>query len=132
MFRTTAEEFLEQVQNPTFDINQLNLYDIINIVQTSGGALTDILPSYIDSTLNLQNCQNLTHLPDNLEIKYYLHLGGCKNIRFLPKGLKVHGNLFMSWTNIEYLPDDLYVGGRIDYHGNPYIKVPKGKGWYDK
>ena len=71
------------------------------------------LPDDIQVNTIIASYSKLKMLPNNLNLNGSLILNGNGNMRELPKGLKIHGELDIRFTNINYLPDDLIVDGNI-------------------
>jgi hypothetical protein len=71
------------------------------------------LPEDLDvSGLRLQNCPNLSSLPNGLKvIKRSLSLQFCSTLASLPEGLEIGEYLYLSWCyGLESLPKGLKVG----------------------
>ena len=80
----------------------------------------------IEGNLNLENCKNLTSLPEGLEVGGDLDLSGS-GIETLPKDLKVGATLDLSYSDIRTLPEGLEVGGSLWLIGCWLItSLPKG------
>lgn len=54
-----------------------------------------------------------------------LDLGGVE-LTHLPAGLKVGGNLYLSFSKITQLPTGLEVGGNLKLHNTPITQLPEG------
>jgi hypothetical protein len=69
----------------------------------------------VRGTLDLDNCKNLTSLPDGLYVRGNLYLENCKSLKSLPDGLEVEGpylNL-INCTNLTSLPNNFKFGGDL-------------------
>lgn len=56
---------------------------------------------------------NIASLPDGLVIEGNLDLVGVKSVKSLPGGLVVKGDLFLAYSGVTTLPEDLQVDWRI-------------------
>ena len=101
--------------------NVLNLRDCTNIA---------LLPEdlKIGGGLQLENCLNLVSFPENLVLgDEGLYINNCPKLTTLPNGLRIEGELAMRSEddknlNITHLPDDLFVGGKLDISGCSRLK----------
>jgi Leucine-rich repeat (LRR) protein len=65
-------------------------------------------------------------LPDNLHVRGRLDLAFCENLTSLPTGLKVDGDLILTFAKITSLPDNLQVGKYLDLGNTKITSLPKG------
>ena len=65
---------------------------------------------------------NIRKLPKYLHVTSYLSLNNCNQITELPDNLYVGHNLFLIETSIEELPDNLYVGRKLFIGNTPLAK----------
>ena len=76
---------------------------------------------YTTNYLNLDNCKQLTELPEKLYVGGSLYLNDS-SITELPKKLFVGGSLDLNKTNITELPNNLYVGINLFINNTPLAK----------
>src|SRR5688572_1796893 len=62
--------------------------------------------------LNLQNCKNLTHLPQNLDVKR-LNISDCEALHTLPLGLKSY-EVLAQRSGLREIRDGIEVDYRLD------------------
>ena len=74
---------------------------------------------YVNGSLILIDCKQLTELPIKLHVDGYLGLRGCKQLTKLPDNLYVRDYLSVRETNIEDIPNNLYVGGDFNVGDTP-------------
>ena len=76
--------------------------------------------------LIITNCPNFISLPEKLVVGGCLKIKNCPKLTTLPKGLRIEKDFILSseqeeggTLNIKKLPDDLFVGGKLDssYYG---------------
>ena len=72
----------------------------------------------VDGDLDLSN-SSITSLGDNISVKGNLDLYMCENLISLGDNLSVGDNLRLSYTPIEYLPDNLVVKGTVYIYKTP-------------
>ena len=77
---------------------------------------------FVDGNLYLDGCQYLTELPNELYVEHSLGLRYCKQLTELPDDLHVGGSLDLVGTNIEKLPNNLYVGVNLYINNTPLAK----------
>ena len=77
---------------------------------------------YVGGWLDLKGCERLKKLPNLLDVTYGLNLSGCKQITELPDNLYAKGSLGLDGTNIEKLPNNLYVGINLYINNTPLAK----------
>ena len=65
---------------------------------------------------------NIRKLPKYLYVTSYLSLNNCNQITELPDGLHVDQSLMIIGTSIEEIPDNLYVNGDIYIYDTPLAK----------
>jgi hypothetical protein len=65
------------------------------------------------------NYSKIKKLPNDLYVEGSLGLQDCRQLTKLPDKLYVGGDLFLTHSNITKLPDDLYVGGVLDIRDTP-------------
>ena len=70
------------------------------------------------SNLNLIR-SNITKLPNDLYVGGDLWLNNCKQLTELPDNLYVVNNLTLSYTNISEIPNNLYVGTHLFIYDTP-------------
>ena len=99
----------------------------------------------VDGDLDLNHCEGLAYLPDNLSVQsanlsgctslkalpegFYaegvLSLGGCTSLVKLPDGLMLAGFLSCSGcTALTHIPEDLSVTGDVDLRGCTALEYP--------
>ena len=69
---------------------------------------------------------NITYLPEGLKVSGNLNISYTPKLKTLPSDLDVKGNIYLEGSNIASLPEGLKVGGDLDL---AYIKItslPKG------
>ena len=81
----------------------------------------------VSGNLDLYKCTSLTSLPDNLKVGGVLNLGYCKSLTSIGDNLKVGGNIDLYYCkNLTSLPGTLYVKGNIyvdeTFNANAYRK----------
>jgi hypothetical protein len=81
------------------------------------------LPKSITS-LNIEFCSQLTHLPNSLHLKY-LWLSNCYSLPHLPAGLVVDTLIIDFCENLHELPDDLVVLSRLQMTGMNIQQMPE-------
>jgi hypothetical protein len=64
--------------------------------------------------LDVSRCANLEALPDGLEVDLGLIAPGCLGLRTLPEGLSLRGDLDLSGSGLERLPERLAVLGVVN------------------
>ena len=81
------------------------------------------LPNSIECiNLSFRNCTSLSsiRIPDSIKIVRALNLP----IKSLPKGLKVHGSIDASSTQLSSLPEGLKLGGYLNVSNTPITQLP--------
>jgi hypothetical protein len=89
-----------------------------------GGTNIKKLPNdlYVDGSLSLYGCEQLTKLPDNLYVDGSLSLYDCKQLTELPDKLYVRDSLNIRETNIQDIPNNLDVGWILYIRNTPLAK----------
>ena len=59
----------------------------------------------VGRNLYLENCTNLTSLPEGLKVYGKLDLRNCTSLKSLPKGLEVYNNLVIHNSGLAKLSD---------------------------
>lgn len=68
----------------------------------------------VKGDLDLEDCTDLTALPEKLSVKGDLKLNRCSRLKALPENLSVGGNLTLrNCSHLKALPENLSVGGDL-------------------
>jgi len=69
---------------------------------------------YYDNFIDLENCTDLTELPDGLTVKNYLCINGCTGLMKLPDNMTVGRDFYLNdCVNLTSLPHGLTVKGSM-------------------
>ncbi|WP_272699458.1 hypothetical protein [Desulfovibrio sp. Fe33] len=94
--------------------SSLTLPDVLEVrgkLDVSGTDLVALPDGLAAGYIDARYCENLSRIGSVKAGK--LNLRGCVNLTGLPSGLKVAGDLDLSMTRIDRLPDDLEVDGDL-------------------
>jgi hypothetical protein len=69
---------------------------------------------------------NITYLPEGLKISGNLNISYTPKLKSLPSDLDVKGDIYLEGSNITSLPEDLQVGGDLDLAYTKITSLPKG------
>ena len=69
---------------------------------------------------------NITYLPEGLKVSGNLNISYTPKLKSLPSDLDVKGNIYLEGSNITSLPEDLQVGGDLDLSDTQVKLLPKG------
>jgi len=67
----------------------------------------------VEGDLKLSSCINLTSLGNLKKVKGYLNLYGCLDLTSLGNLREVKGGCYLSYTGINYIPEDVVIIGNI-------------------
>ncbi len=74
---------------------------------------------YVDGNFMMLSGEKITELPDRLFVMGFLQLAIDHKILKYPKVLFVEGALFLTYTNIAELPNQIFVGEDLLIQGTP-------------
>jgi hypothetical protein len=74
---------------------------------------------YVDGNFMMLSGEKITELPDRLFVMGFLQLAINHKILKYPKTLFVEGALFLTYTNIAELPNQIFVGEDLLIQGTP-------------
>jgi hypothetical protein len=85
---------------------------------------------FTDDELNIKGNldlfeENITYIPEGLKVEGDLNLESCKRLKSLPDNLYVGGKLNLEGTNIKQIPKGLYVGDDFILVGLEIKSLPK-------
>jgi hypothetical protein len=85
---------------------------------------------FTDDELNIKGDldlfeENITYIPEGLKVEGDLNLESCKRLKSLPDNLYVGGKLNLEGTNIKQIPKGLYVGDDFILVGLEIKSLPK-------
>jgi hypothetical protein len=69
---------------------------------------------------------NITYLPEGLKVSGNLNISYTPKLKSLPSDLDVKGNIYLEGSNIGSLPEGLKVGGDLDLAYTKITSLPKG------
>ena len=69
---------------------------------------------------------NITYLPEGLKISGNLNISYTPKLKSLPSDLDVKGDIYLEGSNITLLPEGLEVGGDLDLAYTKITSLPKG------
>jgi hypothetical protein len=69
---------------------------------------------------------NITYLPEGLKVSGNLNISYTPKLKSLPSDLDVKGNIYLEGSNIASLPEGLKVGGDLDLAYTKITSLPKG------
>ena len=69
---------------------------------------------------------NITYLPEGLKVSGNLNISYTPKLKTLPSDLDVKGNIYLEGSNIGSLPEGLKVGGDLDLAYTKITSLPKG------
>jgi hypothetical protein len=86
--------------------------------------------TFTDDELNIKGDldlfeENITYIPEGLKVEGDLNLESCKRLKSLPDNLYVGGKLNLEGTNIKQIPKGLYVGDDFILVGLEIKSLPK-------
>ncbi len=100
--------------------------NIVHGMYSIRGTQVTSLPEQLKVGDMLLLCDNLIEtLPKNIKVGTDILLDGCKSLKYLPDGLKVNGDLDLSYTSIKELPKGLIVKGNLSIMGTPITSLPE-------
>jgi hypothetical protein len=85
---------------------------------------------FTDDELNIKGNldlfeENITYIPEGLKVEGDLNLESCKRLKSLPDNLYIGGKLNLEGTNIKQIPKGLYVGDDFILVGLEIKSLPK-------
>ena len=69
---------------------------------------------------------NITYLPEGLKVSGNLNISYTPKLKSLPSDLDVKGDIYLEGSNIASLPEGLEVGGDLDLAYTKITSLPKG------
>ena len=114
---------VEKLENHPDDTQYMYESDLFLINSNISKLPNDL---YVDGSLELINCQQLTQLPIKLHVEDDLRIYNCAQITELPNDLYVGGDYLdlRKLKNLIYLPNNLYIKGDLYLDKSGITELP--------